>query len=67
MHLKRLKDLREDADLTQEDIAKILNISQRLYSYYETGQRQMPYIYLLKLADFYHTTTDYLLGRTDIK
>ena len=67
MTYKRLKDLREDKDLTQTDIANILNISQRGYSHYETGNNDIPTDILIKLADYYGISVDYLLGRTDIK
>ncbi len=67
MYLRRIKDLREDSDLTQEKLAKTLDISQRSYSHYETGTRQVPYDILIKLAEFYNTTTDYLLERVDNK
>ena len=62
---ERLKGLREDRDLLQKDIAKILNVTQVAYSCYEIGRRQIPIDALLKLALFYHTSIDYLLGRTD--
>lgn len=65
--LKQIKDLREDHDLTQKDIAKALHISQRTYSHYENGTRKMPLDILLALADFYDCSTDYLLGRTKKK
>lgn len=64
MIYKRIKDLREDNDLTQEVISKYLNISQRTYSYYETGGRDIPVEILVKLADYYNTTIDYLVNRT---
>lgn len=64
---KRIRDLREDSDLTQKQIAEILGMSQTGYSKYETGENDIPTHILIKLADFYHTTTDYLLGRTDVK
>ena len=60
----RIRDLREDADLFQKDIAKIINCSQRTYSDYERGALDIPTEVLIKLADYYHTTTDYILGRT---
>ena len=63
----RIRDLREDHDLTQTQIAKMLGMSQTGYSKYETGENDIPTQILIKLADFYHTTVDYLLGRTDIK
>lgn len=67
MKYKRLKDLRESNELTQKYIAEILNISPRGYSHYETGNNDIPTDILIKLADYYHTSVDYLLGRTDIK
>ena len=63
----RLKNLREDHDLSQSDIAKYLNISQRTYSYYETGGRDIPIQILIKLADYYNTFIDYLVNRTNSK
>ena len=63
----RLKDLREDADLKQKDIAEYLHIKQNTYSQYENGQRQLPIEVLIKLARFYRVTTDYILGLTDTK
>ncbi len=62
----RIRSLREDKDLTQVQLAKILNCSQRIYSNYERGDVDIPTQILLKLADFYNTSTDYILGRTDI-
>ena len=66
MLFPRLKDLREDSELHQKDIADILGITQTVYSRYERGFQPIPLIHLLKLADFYHTSTDYILGRTNI-
>jgi len=63
----RLKDLREDADLSQTALGNAIGIPQRTYSYYENGQRMIPPEVLSRLADFYHTSIDYLLGRTDQK
>lgn len=63
----RLKDLREDNDLTQIEIAKLLNIKQNTYSQYETGKREIPISLLWKLADYYKTSIDYLIGRTNMK
>ncbi len=65
--ITRIKDLREDNDLTQNDISKILNISQVAYSYYELGKRSIPIEILSKLADYYNTSVDYLIYRTDEK
>jgi transcriptional regulator len=61
----RLKDLREDHDLKQEDVAKILNISQTNYSKYELGKINIPINSLIVLANFYNTSIDYLLGITN--
>ena len=63
----RLKDLREDMDCTQNDIAKLLLITQQQYSLYERGYRDIPSSALVTLADFYKTSVDYILGRTDEK
>ena len=65
--MNRLKEIREDKDLLQSDIAKILNVSQVAYSYYEIGKRQLPIDLLKKLARYYQTSTDYLLGLTDVR
>ena len=65
MKIERLKEIREDRDLLQKDIAKILNITQVQYSRYETGIRVIPVYHLEKLAKFYHTSVDYLIGLTD--
>lgn len=62
----RLKNLREDNDLTQTQIAQYLNISQVAYSYYEIGKRSIPLDIIIELANFYKTSVDYLLYRTDI-
>lgn len=61
----RIRDLREDKDLSQEKIAKELHCSQQVYSNYELGQRDIPTAVLIRLADFHGTSVDYLLGRTD--
>ncbi len=61
----RLKDLREDRDLKQKDIAKILNIAERTYSGYETESRWLPKDILIKIANSYNTSTDYILGITN--
>lgn len=63
----RIKNLREDNDLTQQQLSNFLNISQVAYSHYELNKRSIPLELLCKLADFYDTSTDYLLFRTDIK
>lgn len=62
----RLRDLREDHDLGQKQVAALLGIDQRVYSNYETGKREIPVHHLIKLADFYKTTTDFILGRTNM-
>ena len=64
---QRIRDLREDQDLRQQDLANYLKCSQVSYSYYELGRRDIPTDVLLKLADFYGVSIDYLLGRTDVK
>ncbi len=61
----RMKSLREDNDLTQKQLSKFLNISQVAYSYYELNKRSIPLELLCKLSDFYNTSIDYLLYRTD--
>jgi len=63
----RIRDLREDKDLTQKDISKLLNISQVAYSYYELNKRSIPLESLCKLADFYKVSVDYILYRTEQK
>lgn len=66
MFFRRLRDLREDRDFRQEDVAEVLGISQTVYSRYERGFQTIPVVHLLKLADFYSVSTDYILGRTDV-
>lgn len=66
MHL-RIRDLREDHDLTQTDLAKVLNCSQQTYSRYENGDITINIESLITLANFYNTSIDYLVGITDIK
>ena len=63
----RLRDLREDSDRSQTDLAKLLGMSQTGYSKYETGENEVPVAVLEKLADIYKTSVDFLLGRTDVK
>ncbi|WP_296976004.1 helix-turn-helix domain-containing protein [uncultured Eubacterium sp.] len=63
----RIRDLREDQDLNQTQVAKMLGLSQTGYSKYETGENDIPTIILIKLADFYEVSVDYLLNRTDNK
>lgn len=67
MYFQRLKDLREDEDLQQSDIAKLLDTTQPQYSRYETGECDLPVKHLVKLADFYNVSADYILGRTNNK
>lgn len=67
MYIKRLKDLREDNDLSQNNISELLNIKQQTYSYYENGKRTIPYELMIKLALFYNTSVDYILGLTNTK
>lgn len=67
MKFQRIQDLRIDSDLSQKKIGEILHISQRSYSHYETGSRNTPIEMLIRLADYYDTTIDYLVGRTDNK
>ena len=59
--------MREDRDLTQAQVGEAINVPQRTYAYYESGQRMVPPNVLCALADFYHVSVDYLLGRTDKK
>lgn len=63
--MNRLRDLREDADLTQTQVAKFLGMSQTGYSKYETGENDIPTRILIELAKFYHTSIDYLLCVSD--
>jgi transcriptional regulator with XRE-family HTH domain len=63
----RLKDLREDSDISQKIIAEYLHVKQNTYSQYENGQRQIPIDALISLARYYNTSTDYILELTDIK
>ena len=65
MVYRRIRDLREEADLLQKDIADYLSCTQVCYSHYETGKRDIPTEVLIKLAAYYHTSIDYLLGVTD--
>lgn len=67
MNIQRIRDLREDSDYTQEYIAKLLNVNQRTYSRYENGEHAIPLTILSFLADFYETSVDYLIGRTDVR
>ena len=65
MNYPRIRNLREDADLTQEAVGRAINVPQRTYAYYESGQRMIPPPVLCALAEFYRTSVDYLVGLTD--
>ncbi len=67
MAYERIRNLREDMDLNQTKLAEILSCSQRTYSYYESGGHDIPTETLIRLADFFDVSIDYLLGRTDKK
>ena len=67
MYLKRIKDLRTDHDLTQENLANILKCQREVYRRYEAGTRSLPIDYLVTIAKYYNTSTDYLLELTDVK
>lgn len=67
MKFKRIKDLREDHDKYQKDIAKLLGISQQYYSEYEKGNRTIPIQHLITLAKYYNTSIDYLVGLSNKK
>lgn len=64
-YTKRIRDLREDNDKTQQEIAELLGTSQTMYARYERGANEMPIRHLVTLADFYNVSTDYILGRTN--
>ncbi len=66
-YLKRIRDLREDSDLTQTEIAEYLGTSQTIYARYERGANEIPVRHVIKLSKFYGVTTDYLLGLSDKK
>lgn len=66
-HTEILRELREDSDLRQIDIARVLGTTQQYYSKYETGKFELPLRSLLALADFYHVSTDFIMGRTDCR
>lgn len=67
MAYERMRDMREDNDLTQKKIAEYLMCDQSLYSKYERGEREIPLSLLITLADYYDVSLDYLVGRTDVK
>lgn len=65
LYYPRLRDLREDHDMVQKEVAAFLVIDQRVYSNYETGKREIPTRFVVSLARLYNTSTDYILGMTD--
>ncbi|MBE5779728.1 MAG: helix-turn-helix transcriptional regulator [Clostridiales bacterium] len=65
MYFSRLRDMREDADMTQKQVAELLGIQQTVYSRYERGFQTIPLEWLIKLADYYNVSLDYLTGRTN--
>ena len=67
MYFRRLRDMREDHDLSQKTIADFLGIQQTVYSRYERGYQTIPLEHLIKLADFYHVSLDYLAERSNIQ
>ena len=67
MKFQRIQDLRTDADMSQKQLSEVLHISQRSYSHYETGSRNIPVEMLIRLANYYDISVDYLVGRTDKK
>ena len=67
MTVNRIRDLREDSDLTQKQIADYLDCDQSLYSKYERGERVLPLDIAVRLAQYYQTSVDYLLGLTDVR
>lgn len=66
-YIKRMRDLREDNDKTQQEIANILGTSQTMYARYERGANELPVHHLLTLCDYYGVSADYFLGRTNIR
>ncbi len=67
MNIQRLKEIREDKDLQQKEGANAIGIKQQQYSEYEIGKRLIPINYLYKLAEYYNTSIDYLVGKTDVR
>ena len=65
MEIQRLRDLRDDHDKTQQEIADVLNMHRSVYRRYESGERETPAGVVVKLAEYYRVSTDYLLGRTN--
>lgn len=66
-YIKRIRDLREDSDLTQEQVAEYLGTSQTMYARYECGTNELPIRHLMNLCDLYKVSSDYILGRTENK
>ena len=66
-YVKRIRDLREDMDLTQQQVASYLGTSQTMYARYERGANELPIRHLLKLCELYHVSSDYILGLSDIQ
>ncbi|MBQ3133223.1 MAG: helix-turn-helix transcriptional regulator [Clostridia bacterium] len=64
-YMKRIRDLREDHDKTQQEIANVLGTSQTMYARYERGANEMPIRHLIRLSQYYHVSTDYILGITN--
>lgn len=64
-YIARMRELREENNYTQSEVAEVLTITQQAYSRYETEQSELPLLHLERLADFYHVSTDYILARTD--
>ena len=67
MRYPRIRNLREDKDLKQQQVADMLNLTQRAYSHYETGERKIPVEVLSQLANIYNTSIDYLVDKTDVR
>lgn len=65
MEFRRIRDLREDSDKTQQEVADLLTMRRGVYQRYESGEREIPVWALIKLAKYYHVSTDYILGLTD--
>ena len=65
MYFHRIRDLREDADQTQQEMADLLNMQRSVYRRYELGEREIPVWAVIRLAEYYHVSTDYLLGLTE--
>ena len=66
-YIRRIRDLREDADLTQQQVASVLGTSQTMYARYERGANELPIHHLLKLCELYNVSSDYILGMSDAR